>query len=91
MNCKCLTEIDEKLKEKNLTLSGVAWVMPAFTSVVTIQTEWINPSLAPKGQKRNPPKMHASHCPFCGVKIQIPKDEDDTVASVPNEQAERLP
>jgi len=43
-------------------------------------------SEAPKGQKRNPPAMFASHCPFCGVAIE---DEKVMDASAPNDQAQR--
>ena len=73
MNCNCLNDVDDKLREKNLRLAGIAWVMPSFTVVVTIATEWVDDSKAPKGQKRRPPKLHASHCPFCGVKIEVLK------------------
>lgn len=70
MKCDCINEINEKLKEHNLRLSGYAFMMPDFKAIITINTEWIDRDKAPKGQKRNPTKMHASHCPFCGKEIE---------------------
>lgn len=70
MNCDCINKIDEKLREQNLRLCGYAFVMPNFKPVITIQTEWIDEAKAPKGKKRSPTKMFASHCPFCGTKIE---------------------
>ena len=78
MKCNCLKEIDAKLKEKNLTITGVAWIMPTFQKVFTIETNWIDRDKAPKGHKRTPPKMHASHCPFCGVKLESDKETVDS-------------
>lgn len=73
MNCKCIEEINEKLEEHNLRLSGYAFVMPDFKPIITINTEWIDRDKAAKGQKNNPTKMFASHCPFCGIKIEQSK------------------
>jgi hypothetical protein len=70
MNCNCIKEIDEKLKEQNLTLTGFAFVMPDFRSVPTVETGWIDKSKAPRGKKNSPPKMFASHCPFCGTPVE---------------------
>lgn len=81
MKCKCWSELNERLKEKNLRLCSAAFRMPSFTLVPTLRTEWIRASEAPKGQKRNPPAMFASHCPFCGVAIE---DEKVMDASAPN-------
>jgi hypothetical protein len=79
MNCKCITEIDAKLKDQNLSLNCLSWVMPSFTAVVTLKTEWIDDAKAPKGKKRRPPGMFACYCPFCGVKIELPKGESEEV------------
>lgn len=70
MNCKCKSEIDDKLKEVNLHLVGYAFTIPGFKLVPTVKTEWIDRNKAPKGKKNNPTCMFASHCPFCGVKIE---------------------
>lgn len=66
MNCDCATEVDARLKSENLRLVGYALVAPDYKSIPYIQTEWINRDKAPKGRKRNPTYMLASHCPFCG-------------------------
>ena len=70
MNCDCIKEINEKLHEKNLHLTGFAYVMPEFESIPTIETAWIDKDKAPRGKKNSPPKMFASHCPFCGKKMK---------------------
>ena len=67
---------DEKLADKNLKLSGHSFLMPAFTLVPTVQTSWIDALKAPKGKKKSPPSLMASHCPFCGEKVPMPKKED---------------
>lgn len=77
MNCDCINKINEKLKEHNLKLCGYAFVMPDFKAVITIQTEWIDANKAPKGRKRNPTKMLASHCPFCGKEVEQQKPASD--------------
>ena len=88
MKCKCWSELNERLKEKNLRLCSAAFRMPSFTLVPTLRTEWIRASEAPKGQKRNPPAMFASHCPFCGVAIE---DEKVMDASAPNKKVSDAP
>ena len=80
MKCKCWAETQEKLKTMNLKLVGATFLMPSFTLVPTIATEWIDETKAPKGQKRRPTAMLASHCPFCGTKIENPKDDDTEAA-----------
>lgn len=70
MNCNCIEKLNEKLKEFNLRLSGYAYVMPSFKPVFTINTQWIDKDKAPKGKKKNPTFMFASHCPFCGKLAQ---------------------
>jgi hypothetical protein len=77
MNCNCINTIDDKLRERNLRLSGYAFMVPSFTTVITVQTEWVDKAKAPRGQRNNPTKMFASHCPFCGVKIELPKEEKE--------------
>ena len=71
MNCDCIAKIDEKLKEKNLRLIGFAFVASDFNMVPTVNTEWIDPTKAPKGMKNRPTKMFASHCPFCGKAVKM--------------------
>lgn len=73
--------IDDKLREKNLKLAGYAFMMPAFRPKITIKTEWIDREQAPKGQKRNPTAMIASHCPFCGVAYE--KDDEQLTPPKP--------
>ena len=73
--CNCLNEIDNKLREQNLKIVGYAFRMPEFEAIAVIKTEWKDESKAPKGQKRRPPSMFASHCPFCGVKYPPAKSE----------------
>lgn len=70
MKCDCINKIDNKLRDKNLRLVGYAHVMPDFSIIPKLETEWIDPDRAPKGQKRNPPSMFASHCPFCGEPVE---------------------
>ena len=64
--CNCINEIDDKLREQNLKLVGYAFMMPDFTPVINIRTEWVKRDQAPKGKKKSPTPMLASHCPFCG-------------------------
>lgn len=73
MKCNCVAKIDERLKAKNLVLSGYALLMPdkgCPYTVPVIATDWIDPSKAPRNKKCSPTKMFASHCPFCGVKVE---------------------
>lgn len=70
MNCDCLTKIDERLKEKNLHLTGCALAGPDWKTIFYINTDWIDTNAAPKGKKKSPPKMFVSHCPFCGVSVK---------------------
>ena len=70
MNCDCIEKMDERLKEKNLRLCGYAFTFPDFKAVPTMNTEWIDPSKAPKGQKNKPTNIFASYCPFCGKAIE---------------------
>lgn len=74
MNCNCLAQIDDKLEEKNLRLTGIVLLLPSCKCVISLKTEWIDSGIAPKGMKRNPPSMHSSHCPFCGIKISTDKE-----------------
>ena len=70
MNCKCIEEVNENLKNRNLELSGLAFVFaPKLDIIPFIATKWLDDKAAPKGAKRRPPPMFASHCPFCGVPI----------------------
>lgn len=77
MNCNCINQIDDKLREKNLKLTGFAFIMPDFRLNPTVSTEWLDKDKAPRGQKRNPPAMFASHCPFCGTPVEKPKASND--------------
>lgn len=79
MNCDCYTKINEKLKERNLKLIGYAFIMPGFVMTPQIKTEWIDRDKAPRGKKTSPTAMIASHCPFCGQKIeqQQPEEKED--------------
>jgi hypothetical protein len=72
MNCKCKDEINAKLATMNLRLVGYTYLMPDFRLVPQISTEWVSKDKAPKGEKNKPTAMLASHCPFCGVKIEQP-------------------
>ena len=69
MNCECIEKIDERLREKNLRLTGYAFTVPDFKVVPVVNTEWIDPAKAPKGMKNKPTKMFATHCPFCGKPV----------------------
>lgn len=76
MNCQCMTHIDEKLKEKNLHLTGYAFVFATdgpMDLVPTVQTSWLDREKAPKGKKNAPTQMFASHCPFCGEPVDDKK------------------
>jgi len=74
MNCDCINKIDDKLRQHNLRLTGYAHMMPDFSIVPTLSTEWIDKDKAPLGKKRNPPAMFASHCPFCGKPTEDKKN-----------------
>jgi len=87
MNCNCWTELNEELKEKNLRLCGASILLPSFFLVPKLEMEWIDDSKAPRGQKKRPPGMLASHCPFCGIKIEVPKTEDESETDKTGEQA----
>lgn len=69
MNCKCIDEINERLKPENLKLSGYTYLMPEFKRVFTINTQWRDKNVAPKGKKNESTKMLVSHCPFCGKPV----------------------
>jgi hypothetical protein len=71
MNCNCITELDEKLKDKNLTITGVTLLLPDFKTVPVIACGWLRRQDAPKGKRNNPPPLIASHCPFCGEKVTL--------------------
>lgn len=73
--CGCRERINEKLREQNLRLSGMALVPPSYQYVPFVQTDWNDREKAPRGQKNNPPYMLASHCPWCGVKIEVEKED----------------
>lgn len=66
MNCTCFTKINESLKPLNQKLTGYTFIMPDFTLMPTVSTTWIDPSKAPKGQKKKPLSVIAPFCPFCG-------------------------
>lgn len=77
MNCNCINKIDDRLREQNLRLVGYAHTFPDFRIVPTVQTEWIDATKAPKGKRRSPTKMFASHCPFCGKPVEKRKASND--------------
>lgn len=54
-------------------------MMPNFNIVPNISTAWVDREKAPKGQKRNPPAMVASHCPFCGKPVEKRKASNNRV------------
>lgn len=66
MNCDCKEKIDSELRSKNMRLVGYAMVIPSFKYVPTVATEWIDEQTVQKSKRKNPTKMLASHCPFCG-------------------------
>jgi hypothetical protein len=72
-------EVNEKLKEHNLRLSGYSFLMPDFKPVFTINTEWIDEAKVPRGKKKWPTSMFVSHCPFCGNPVK--EDPEKTQAS----------
>jgi hypothetical protein len=78
MNCDCINTINKKLAEKNLHLAGYSYLMPSFKPIFKIACDWDDESKTPRGQRRRPPSMFVSHCPFCGTKVEIPKDETTT-------------
>jgi hypothetical protein len=88
MNCDCINKINERLKEKNLQLTGYAFVAPDFRTKFTITTQWIDRTKAPKGSKLNPPKMFVSFCPFCGDHAEHGESDlsakSETSASIPS-------
>lgn len=78
MNCNCIEEINGRLKEHNLRLSGYAFVMPSFKTVFTINTEWIDKTKVARRDIKSPTKMFVSHCPFCGKPVsELPTIKDD--------------
>lgn len=87
MNCNCLKEIDDKLREKNLKLTGYAFVMPDFSVVPQLATDWLDRDKAPRGKKRSPPAMFASHCPFCGLPVEKAKPVPETKEKAPEPSA----
>jgi len=76
MTCDCYTEINAKLKEKNLKLVGAALTMPEFKTRFYIATNWIDRAKAPKGKKNSPPNMFVTYCPFCGKPAVDPNDPE---------------
>lgn len=75
MTCRCIEELDERLKAKNLKLgaSSMGFRMPKFELMLSLPLEWIDRSKAPKGKLKSPPRMFVSYCPFCGNPVD-PKD-----------------
>lgn len=76
--CNCIEVVDKKLAAQNLRLTGFAYAMPTGNPVITIAVQWVDLAAVPKGRKKWPPKVRASHCPFCGVKY--PQPEADAAA-----------
>ena len=74
--CNCINETDDKLRAQNLKLVGYAFMMPDFRAVVSIKTDWVKRSAAPKGKKASPPSMMATYCPWCGVKYATTKTDN---------------
>jgi hypothetical protein len=74
--CNCINEIDDRLRVKNLKLVGYAFMMPDFRPMVSIRTDWVKRSEAPRGKKNSPPNMVAAFCPWCGVKYNTVKTEE---------------
>jgi hypothetical protein len=71
MNCKCLTKVDEKLKEKGFKLSGklLMFGVDHDTLSMSLTCGWPLERLDGKRLSRSDPKtMQMSHCPFCGKK-----------------------
>lgn len=66
MNCECINEMEERLKEKNLTITSITLAMPSFKTIPIITLAWRDKDKAPKGKRNNPPPLLASHCPLCG-------------------------
>jgi len=71
--------MNQLLEPKNIELTGYAYLFPNMTQVITIMTGWIDKDKAPRGEKKNCPKMHASYCPFCGIKIDDPNPDKGEV------------
>lgn len=76
--CTCIADIDLKLEEMNLILNGYAFQCTGLLPVAFISMEWRDKNLAPKGKKNSPPKMWASHCPFCGLAYDDINSEEPT-------------
>ncbi len=72
MKCHCITEINEKLREKGFKLSD-KFQMFRVTEHLGLRFALCFPIERLDGQrlKREDPKtMEISHCPFCGEKIR---------------------
>ena len=81
MNCKCLIELNAKLKDKNLRLASVALVAPSYKARFYISTNWVDSTKIPKGKKKCPPNMMVSFCPFCGLPVEEEKPEPKETSS----------
>ena len=72
MNCKCIEQVNGRLKDLNLQLSCTAWRMPGFVTTFALPTAWIDKDKAPKAEKKRPTPIYATYCPFCGQAIDNP-------------------
>lgn len=66
VNCNCITEVNEKLKDKNLRLNCSALIYEEWETRIYLRCEWIDKSKAPVGARRNPTPIFVKFCPFCG-------------------------
>ena len=63
--CNCIQNMNDYLAPER-QLSVVFQVTTGQVLGPLIETEWVN---KPKSAKRNPPKLIATYCPFCGERI----------------------
>ena len=70
MTCNCYNKINEELHKKNLMLTGYMFHLASSIMLPAVSTDWLDPDKAPRGEKKRPPKMAGSFCPFCGKPVE---------------------
>ena len=64
--CECIRQVNERLKEHNGRLTIGLGITPSMGVVARLL---LGVEKANKSDRRKPPAVSASHCPFCGDKL----------------------
>ncbi len=64
MTCKCVDLVDEKLAAQNTRIAHVFSIGKEVGMLIGIVTEKVDKTI-----RGRPLHVHATFCPFCGVKL----------------------